>query len=81
MDDFGKNCPKCGTLWTKVPKLIGGEFWYICKPCNGRRAEDLIKESKTDQDDFGYWNPTTNPQLDIFDDWSDYCDNWLDGSD
>lgn len=45
--DFGKKCPKCGTEWTKTPRVVRAGFWVHCKPCN-KKAEDLIEEHRKD---------------------------------
>ena len=40
--DYGSKCPKCETEWTKTPRVVNGEVWVHCKPCN-KKADDIIK--------------------------------------
>lgn len=38
---YHMKCPKCGTDWTKTPKLATSGFYWHCLLCS-KKAEDLV---------------------------------------
>lgn len=67
-DKFGKTCPACKTPWTHTPRLVPGEVWTHCKPCN-KKAETILEEmkSKPKSEQKGKLNPHFKHKEDLSD--------------